>query len=183
MSKISLRFNRFVHLGWAALLVAALCTGLSAAATADCGSATARPNRSRQRDDAQLTGNDRNQTGLEITLVNSKGLPIVSANVSLANKRRHLRLAGTTDAQGHVYIALPASGRYRLKIIFPDKKHEDFWQEVDEHQLVQLKITYPPPMTLSPCDKEKPESQVTTLFHGTSLPLPQGAASSHTPLH
>jgi hypothetical protein len=183
MSKISLGFNRIVHFGWAALLVAGLCTWLSAAANADCGSVTARTNRSRQQDGAQLAGKDRNQTGLEITLVNGKGLPIISANVSLENKHRHIRLAGMTNAQGQVYIALPASGRYRLKIIFPDKQHEDFWQEVDQHQLVQLKITYPPPMTVSPCDKEDPASQVNTVFHGTSLPLPPGAALSHTPLH
>ena len=115
--------------------------------------------------------------------MNGKGLPIVSAQVSLENKRRHIRLAGMTDAQGHVYIALPGAARYRVKIVFPDKRHEDFWEEVDQHQLVQLKITYPPPMTLSPCDDPEPDSQVSTAFHGTSLPLLQGAASSHTPLH
>jgi len=167
------------------LLVAALCTWLSAPpiATADCGSVTPRANRSRQQDGAQPTGNDSHPTGLEITLVNSKGLPIVSANVSLENKRRHIRLADMTDAQGHVYIALPASGRYRVKIIFPNKKHQDFWEEVDQHQLVQLKITYPPTMTVSPCDKAEPDSQVSTAFHGSSLPLPPCAALSHTPLH
>jgi len=183
MKKISLvslglRFSRAVHFGWVALLVAGLCISLSAAATADCGSVTARPNRSRQ-----LTGNDTNQTGLEVTLVNGKGSPIVSAKVSLENKRRHIRLASTTDAQGQVYIALPASARYRIKIIFPDKKRQDFWEEVDQHQLVQLKITYPPPMTVSPCDTAEPNSQVSTVFHGTLLPSPQGAAASHTPLH
>ena len=190
MRKISLglpnlRFNRLVHFGWAALLMAALCTWLfaPAEATADCGSATTKPNRSREQGGAQLKGNDRNDTGLEITLVNGKGLPIINAKVSLENRRRHIRLAGMTDSQGQVYIALPASGRYRLRIVFPDKKREDFWQEVDQHQLVQLKITYPPPVTVSPCDKEEPGSQVSTAFHGTSLPLPPGAALSHTPLH
>jgi hypothetical protein len=115
--------NRIVHFGWAALLVAGLCTWLlaPASATADCGSATSKANRSRQQGSAQLKGNDRNDTGLEITLVNGKGLPIVSANVSLENKRRHIRLASTTDAQGQVYIALPDAGRYRIKIVFPDK--------------------------------------------------------------
>jgi hypothetical protein len=183
MSKISLGFNRIVHFGWAALLMAGLCTWLSAAANARCGSVTARANRSRQQDGTQLTGNGRNQTGLELSLGNSKGLPIVSANVSLQNKRRHIRLASTTDAQGQVYMTLPDAGRYRVRIIFPDKKHQDFWEEVDQHQLVQLKITYPPPQTLSPCDDAEPDTQVSTVFHGTSLPLPQGAAASHAPLH
>ena len=183
LSSLDLRFTRIVHFGWVTLLVAGLCTWLPVTAMSDCGSVTATANRSRQQDSGQLTGNDRNPTGLEITLVNGKGLPIVSANVSLENKRLHIRLAAMTDTQGHVYIALPASGRYKLKIIFPDKKHEDFWQEVDQHQLVQLKITYPPPMTVSPCDKAEPESQVSTAFHGTSLPLPPGAAMTHGPLH
>jgi hypothetical protein len=185
LGSLNIRFNRVVHLGWAALLVAGLCAWLLAppAATADCGSATAKANRSRRQSGAQLNGEDRKETGLELTLVNGKGLPIVSARVSLENKRRHVLLAGMTDAVGHVYVALPASGRYRVKIVFPDKKHEDFWAEVDQHQLVQLKITYPPPMTLSPCDDPEPDSQVSTAFHGTSLPLPQGTASSHTPLH
>lgn len=178
MASLGLRFNR-IHFAWAALLVAVLCAWLPAAA--DCGSA--RTNRSRRQDGAQLRGKDRNQTALQLTLVNGKGLPIASANVGLENKRRHIRLAGTTDSQGQVYIALPASGRYRLRIVFPGKKREDFWQEVDQHQLVQLKITYPLPVTVSPCDKEEPESQVGTAFHGTSLPLPPGAALSHTPLH
>jgi len=157
----------------------AFCTWPSAAATADCGSVTA----NRKQDGAQLTGKDRNQTALQLTLVNGKGLPIVSANVSLEHKRRHVRLASMTNSQGQVYIALPVAGNYRLRIVLPDKKREDFWQEVDQHQLVQLKITYPPPMTVSPCDKEEPESQVTTFFHGTSLPLPPGATLPHTPLH
>jgi hypothetical protein len=186
LGSLNIRFNRFIHFGWAALLVAGLCTWLfaPATATADCGSATAKPSRSRQQSGAQLKGDDRNKkTGLELTLVNSKGLPIVSANVSLENKRRHIRLAGITDAQGQVYIALPASARYRIKIVFPDRRHEDFWEEVDQHQLVQLKITYPPPITVSPCDKAEPDSQVSTAFHGTSLSVPQGAASSHMPLH
>jgi len=141
MRKISLgspnlRFYRLVHFGWAALLMAALCTWLfaPAQATADCGSATTKPNRSREQGGAQLKGNDRNDTGLEITLVNGKGLPIVSANISLENKRRRIRLAGMTDAQGQVRIVLPDGGRYRVKIVFPDKKHEDFWEEVDQHQ-------------------------------------------------
>jgi hypothetical protein len=181
---LNIRFNRIIHFGWAALLVAGLCTWLFApAAAADCGSATARPNRSHQSGGAQLKGEERNQTGLEITLVNGKGLPIVSAKVLLENKRRHIRLAGLTDAQGQVRIALPDAGRYRVKIVFPDKQHEDFWAEVDQHQLVQLKITYPPPMTLSPCDDAEPDSQVSTVFYGASLPLPQGAVSSHAPLH
>lgn len=182
---LKIRFNRSVHFGWAALLAAGLCTWLfaPAAATADCGSATAKPSRSRQQDGAQLRGEDRKQTGLEITLVNGKGLPIVSAKISLENKRRHIRLAGMTDTQGQVRIALPDAGRYRVKIVFPDKQHEDFWAEVDQHQLVRLKITYPPPMTVSPCDEAEPNSQVSTVFYGASLPLPQGAASSHAPLH
>jgi len=190
MRKISLGllnigFNRIVHFGWPALLVAGLCAWLLApsAATADCGAATAKANRSRQQGGAQLKGNDRNDTGLEITLVNGKDLPIVSANVSLENKRRHIRLAGMTDAQGHVRIALPDAGWYRVKIVFPDKKHEDFWEKVDQHQLVQLEITYPPPIIVSPCDDAEPDSQVSTAFHGSSLPAPQGPASSHTPLH
>lgn len=116
LGSLNIRFNRIVHFGWAAVLMAGLCTWLfaPAAATADCGSA--RANRSRQQGGAQLKGNDRNDTGLEITLVNGKGLPIVSAKVSLENKRRHIRLAGMTDAQGQVHIALPDAGRYRLKI-------------------------------------------------------------------
>ena len=69
------------------------------------------------------------------------------------------------------------------RFVFPDKKHEDFWEEVDQHQLVQLKITYPRPVTLSPCDNAEPGSQVTTFVHGTSLPLSQGAAASHTPMY
>ena len=184
MSKISLgwlniRFNRTVHFGWAALLVAGLCTWLSAAATADCGSLTAKANRLRQQDGAQLT----DQTGMEITLVNSKGLPIANANVNLENKRRHVRLVGMTDAQGQVHIALPVPGTYRVKIILPNKKHEDFWEEVDQHQLLHLKITYPPQMVLSLCDEPEPNSQVSTSFHGTSLPLAPSAASPHAPLH
>jgi len=185
LGSLNIRFNGIVHLGWAALLVAGLCGWLFAqsAATADCGSATAKANRSRRQSGAQLNGEDRKETGLEITLVNGKGLPIVSAKVRLENKRRHIRLAGMTDAQGQVRIALPDAGRYRVKIVFPDKRHEDFWAEVDQHQLVQLKITYPPPMTLSPCDDAEPDSQVSTFFYGKSLPLRQGVVSSHTPLH
>jgi hypothetical protein len=184
MRKISLR-SKIIHFGSTALLLAGLCTWLfaPAAATADCGSATAKANRSRRQGGAQLEGEDRKDTGLEITLVNGKGLPIVSAHVSLENKRRHIRLAGMTNAQGQVRIALPDASRYRVRIVFPDKQHEDFWEEVDQHQLVQLKITYPPPITLNPCDAPEPDSQVSTAFHGTSLPLPQGAASSHAPLH
>jgi len=185
LGPLNIRFNRIVHLGWAALLVAGLCAWLLApsAATADCGSATAKANHSRRQSGAQLNGEDRKETGLELTLVNGKGLPIVSARVSLENKRRHIRLAGMTDAQGHVRIALPDAGRYRVKIVFSDKRHEDFWAEVDQHQLVQLKITYPPPMALSPCDDAEPDSQVSTFFYGKSLPLRQGVVSSHTPLH
>ncbi|HEX3093558.1 MAG TPA: carboxypeptidase-like regulatory domain-containing protein, partial [Candidatus Angelobacter sp.] len=168
LGSLNIRFNRIVHFGWAALLVAGLCTWLFApAAKADCGSATARPNRSRHQGSAQLKGEDRKETGLEITLVNGKGLPIASAKVSLENKRRHIRVVGMTDAQGQVHIALPDAGRYRVKIVFPDKRHEDFWEEVDQHQLVQLKITYPPPQTLSPCDDAEPDSQVSTVFYGT----------------
>src|SRR5690349_5590399 len=98
---LNIRFNRIVHLAWAALLLAGLCTWLfaSAAAMADCGPVTAKPNRSRPQGGAQLKGEDRKETGLEITLVNGKGLPIVSAKVRLENKRRHVRLAGMTDAQ------------------------------------------------------------------------------------
>jgi len=190
MRKISLewlniRFNRIVHLGWTALLVAGLCTWLFAPETAmaDCGPVTAKPNRSRPQGGAQLKGGDRKETGLEITLVNGKGLPIVSAKVSLENKRRHILLAGMTDAQGQVRIALPDAGRYRVRIVFPDKRHEDFWQEVDQYQLLQLKITYPPPMSLSPCDDAERDSQVSTVFYGRSLPLPQGTGPSRTPLH
>lgn len=185
LRSLNIRFNRIVHFGWTALLVAGLCAWLfaPAAATADCGSVTAKPNRSRQQGGAQLKGGDRKETGLEITLVNGKGLPIVSAKVSLEKKRRHILLAGMTDGQGQVRIALPDAGRYRVKIVFLDKRHEDFWQEVDQYQFVQLKITYPTPMTLSPCDNAEPDSQVSTVFHGTSLPLPQGAGPSRTPLH
>lgn len=184
LGSLNIRFHRIVHFGWAVLLVAGLCVWLfspAAAATADCGSTKA--NHSRQQSDAQLKGADRRETGLEIPLVNGKGLPIVSAKVSLEKKRRHIRLAGMTDAQGQVRIALPDAGRYRVKIVFPDKQHEDFWAEVDRHQLVQLKITYPPPVMVSPCDVAEPDSQVSTVFYGRSLPLPQSAAPSHMPLH
>lgn len=185
LGSLNLRLNGIVHFGWAALLLAVFCMWLFApdAAKADCGSARATVDRSRQQSGTQLEGKDRDETRLEITLVNGKSLPIANARVSLENKRRHVHLASMTDAQGQVRIALPDAGRYRVKIVFPDKRHEDFWAEVDQHQLVQLKITYPPPMTLSPCDDAEPDSQVSTVFYGKSLPLPQGAAPSHTPLH
>ena len=166
------------------LLTALFCVCLAAPAAAmDCGSSPRPPRRenanaSNRPDDVKV----KRETGFEITLLDPKSKPIVQASVTLVNKRRRIRLTGLTDAQGFLHIDLPEPGRYAVRIVFPDRRQEVFWQIVEAHEQVQLIFTYPPPTVVSPCDVEPPTSQVTASFNGRALPWPQASTPQHAPM-
>ncbi|HEY7405055.1 MAG TPA: carboxypeptidase-like regulatory domain-containing protein [Candidatus Angelobacter sp.] len=161
------------------------CVCLETPATAmDCGS-TPKPSR---RESANTSNGPtdvakaQKETGFEITLLDPKRKPIAQASVTLVNKRRRIHVAGLTDAQGFVHIDLPEPGRYAVRIVFPNRRQEVFWQILEAHEQVQLIFTYPPPTVVSPCDVEPLSSQVISSFSGRALPWPQASTPQHAPM-